>query len=48
MSQIFNNIGPNDFATLLTIVVSSTSLKEAVLKELGNFLLKELQYKMIN
>lgn len=47
MSQILNNIGPTDIASLLSIVMTSATLKEAVLKELGSFLLKEMQYNMI-
>ncbi|XP_056641135.1 protein C19orf12 homolog [Diorhabda sublineata] len=40
-------IRPEDWVSLLTIVLTSASLKEIVIKEIGTFLLNELNLTMV-
>ncbi|CAG9864244.1 unnamed protein product [Phyllotreta striolata] len=47
LSRALANIKPEDYLQLATLVLTSASLKEVVIKELGCFLLKELNLKMI-
>ncbi|KAG5893126.1 hypothetical protein JTB14_034147 [Gonioctena quinquepunctata] len=47
VNNVLNSIKPEDCITLLTFVLTNASLKEAVLVEIGNFLLREMSLKMI-
>ncbi|KAJ8924421.1 hypothetical protein NQ315_007217 [Exocentrus adspersus] len=47
IKKTVNNVNTQDIATLLTIVLTSASLKEAIIKELATFLVKELNLNMI-
>nr|XP_023025614.1 protein C19orf12 homolog [Leptinotarsa decemlineata] len=47
IKNILQNVKPDDCIKLLALVLTSTSLKEAVLKEIGNFLMKEMSLQMI-
>lgn len=47
VGKILNNVGPQDFVKLLTFVLSNPAVKEEILKEIGNFLFKELSYKLV-
>ncbi|CAH2005899.1 unnamed protein product [Acanthoscelides obtectus] len=47
LEGVMEGVNKEDVAMLVTLIITSPSLKEAVLKELGNFLLKELSVTMI-
>ncbi|XP_072391877.1 uncharacterized protein [Diabrotica undecimpunctata] len=47
MSTILSTIRPHDFLPLITLVMSSHSMKQMVIQGLGEFLLKELSLTMI-
>ncbi|XP_050510073.1 protein C19orf12 homolog [Diabrotica virgifera virgifera] len=47
MSAVLSRIKPQDCVALLTLVLSTGSVKELVIKELGVFLLKELNLSMV-
>lgn len=47
MSRALANIKPEDYVQLATLVLTSASLKEVVMKELCGFLLKELNLRMV-
>ncbi|XP_018575671.1 protein C19orf12 homolog isoform X2 [Anoplophora glabripennis] len=48
VKKAVNNVNVDDVAMLMTIVLTSTTLKEAILKELASFLLKELNLNMLS
>lgn len=45
VEEIVCNIRPSDVATLLPIVLSRKTVKEAIVEEIGKFLLNEFSYK---
>nr|CAH7719265.1 unnamed protein product [Callosobruchus chinensis] len=47
LEGILSSVSQEDVATLVTLIVTTPSLKEAVLKELGNFLMREFSATMI-
>lgn len=47
VQQILSNVGPQDVNALLALILANSALKEQILKEIGNFMIKELSYKMV-
>lgn len=47
VSRILNNINVQDFSKLLTLIISSAHLKEAIINEIGRFLFNEFSYKVM-
>lgn len=47
VQNILKNFGPQDVSALLALILANSTLKEQILKEIGNFFLKELSYKMV-
>nr|CAI5837896.1 unnamed protein product [Callosobruchus analis] len=47
LEGILSSVSQEDVAAFVTLILTTPSLKEAVLKELGNFLMKEFSATMI-